>query len=51
MVYTGFCDARQDIPDPPPQDHAQDHAEEHRLLTRDILGNPSLFGDISGLST
>ena len=27
------------------------HAQDHRLLTRDILGYPSLFGDILGLST
>ena len=26
------------------------HAQDHRLLTRDILGYPSLFGDILGLS-
>ena len=25
------------------------HAQDHRLLTRDILGHPSLFGDILGL--
>ena len=24
------------------------HAQDHRLLTRDILGYPSLFGDILG---
>ena len=24
------------------------HAQPHRLLTRDILGYPSLFGDILG---
>ena len=27
------------------------HAQDHRLLTWDILGYPSLFGDILGLST
>ena len=27
------------------------HAQDHLLLTRDILGYPSLFGDILGLST
>ena len=27
------------------------HAQDHRLLTRDILGYPSLYGDILGLST
>ena len=27
------------------------HAQDQRLLTRDILGYPSLFGDILGLST
>ena len=27
------------------------HAQDHRLLTLDILGYPSLFGDILGLST
>ena len=27
------------------------HAQDHRLLTRDILGYPSLFGDVLGLST
>ena len=27
------------------------HAQDHRLLTRDILDYPSLFGDILGLST
>ena len=24
------------------------HVQDHRLLTRDILGYPSLFGDILG---
>ena len=27
------------------------YAQDQRLLTRDILGYPSLFGDILGLST
>ena len=27
------------------------HAQDHRLLTRDILGYSSLYGDILGLST
>ena len=27
------------------------HAQDHRLLSRDILGYPSLFGNIHGLST
>ena len=27
------------------------HAQDHRLLTRNILGYPSLYGDIVGLST
>ena len=26
--------------------HLYQHAQDHRLLTRDILGHPSLFGDI-----
>ena len=31
--------------------HLYLHAQDHRLLTRDILGYPGLFGDILGLST
>ena len=27
------------------------HAQDHRLLTQDIPGYPSIFGDILGLST
>ena len=27
------------------------HAQDHQLLTLDILGDSSLFGDIVGLST
>ena len=28
--------------------HLYQHAQDHRLLTLDILGYPSLFGDILG---
>ena len=31
--------------------HLYRHAQDHRLLSLDILGYPSLFGDILGLST